>query len=89
MVQTRHMMNGGAIVDATIINIHGSTQNAAKSRDHEVHRTKNGSEWKLGMRRHIGINAGSGLAHTITVTSANQRDVTEIGKPLRKNGKVV
>ena len=42
MVQTGHMMKGGTIVDATIINAPSSTKNAEKKRDPEMHQTKKG-----------------------------------------------
>ena len=42
MVQTGHMMKGGTIVDATIINAPSSTKNAEKKRDPEMHQTKRG-----------------------------------------------
>ena len=47
MVQTGHMMKGGTIVDATIINAPSSTKNADKARDPEMHQTniKNGVSW--------------------------------------------
>lgn len=43
MVQTGHMMKGGTIVDATIINAPSSTKNADKARDPKMHQTKTGS----------------------------------------------
>jgi IS5 family transposase len=50
MVQTGHMMKGGTIVDATIINAPSSTKNTEKARDPEMHQTKKGNEWKFGMK---------------------------------------
>ena len=50
MVQTGHMMKGGTIVDATIINAPSSTKTAEKKRDPEMHQTKKGNEWKFGMK---------------------------------------
>lgn len=47
MVATGHMMKGGTIVDATIINAPSSTKNAEKSRDPEMHQTKKGNEWRV------------------------------------------
>ena len=79
MVQTGHMMKGGTIVDATIINAPSSAKNAEKKRDPEMHQTKKGNEWKFGMKCHIGADAGSGLVHTITVTAANAHDITQAG----------
>lgn len=89
MVQTGHMMKGGTIVDATIISAPSSTKNATKSRDPEMHQTKKGNEWKFGMKCHIGVDAGTGLVHTITTTAANVSDVTETANLLREDDEVV
>ena len=89
MVQTGHMMKGGTIVDATIINALSSTKNATKARDPEMHQTKKGNEWRFGMKCHIGVDAGSGLVHTITVTAANKHNITEAAKLLREDDEVV
>ena len=89
MVATGHMMKGGTIVDATIINAPSSTKNAGKARDPEMHQTKKGNEWKFGMKRHIGVDAGSGLIHTITVTAANEHDITEAANLIREDDEVV
>ena len=86
---TGHMMKGGTIVDATIINAPSSTKNAEKARDPEMHQTKKGNEWKFGMKCHAGVDAGSGLIHTIEVTSANQHDITVASKLIRKDDTVV
>ncbi len=71
MVQQGYMMKGGTIVDATMINAPSSTKNAGKARDPEMRQTKKGNEWRFGMKCHIGVDAGSGLVHTMTVTAAN------------------
>ena len=89
MVQTGHMMKGGTIVDATIINAPSSTKNAQKARDPEMHQTKKGNEWRFGMKCHIGVDAGSGLVHTITVTAANAHDITEAANLIREDDEVV
>ena len=89
MVATGHMMKGGTIVDATIINAPSSTKNAEKARDPEMHQTKKGNEWRYVMKCHAGVDAGSGLIHTIEVTSANQHDVTVASKLIRKDDSVV
>ena len=89
MVQTGHMMKGGTIVDAVMINAPSSTKNVSKSRDPEMHQTKKGNKWKFGIKRHIGVDTESGLVHTITVTVANNHDVTEIGNLLREDDEVV
>ena len=89
MVQTGHMMKGGTIVDATIINAPSSTKNAQKARDPEMQQTKKGNEWRFGMKCHIGVDAGSGLVHTMTVTAANEHDITETAKLLHEDDRVV
>ena len=83
-----HIMRGGTIVDATIINAPSSTKNAEGKRDPEMHQTKKGNEWRFGMKCHIGVDAGSGLVHTMTVTAANKHDITEASKLLRADDTV-
>ena len=83
------MMKGGTIVDATIINAPSSTKNAEKAREPEMHQTMKGNEWRFGMKCHIGVDAGSGLVHTITVTAANVHDVTQAANLLREDDEVM
>lgn len=89
MEATGHIMHGGTIIDATIINAPSPTKNAEKKRDPEMHQTKKGNEWKFGMKCNIGVDTGSGLVHSITATSANVHDITEAHKLIRKDDKVV
>lgn len=89
MEETGHIMHGGTIVDATIINAPSSTKNAEKKRDPEMHQTKKGNEWKFGMKCHIGVDSGSGLVHTLTATSANEHDITQAHNLLREDDAVV
>lgn len=89
MDATGHIMHGGTIVDATIINAPSSTKNTEKKRDPEMHQTKKGNEWKFGMKCNIGVDAGSGIVHTITATSANVHDITEAHKLIREDDEVV
>ncbi len=89
MAENGYMMKGGTIVDATIINAPSSTKNAEKARDPEMHSTKKGNEFRFGMKCHIGVDAGSGLVHTITVTAANTHDITEACNLIREDDEVV
>ncbi len=41
------------------------------------------------MKCHIGVNAGSGLVHTITVTAANKHDITQAAALIREDDEVV
>ena len=47
-----------------------------------MHQTKKGNQWYFGMKAHIGVDAESGLVHTVTTTAANVGDVTEVNKLL-------
>ena len=66
----------GTIVDASIIDAPSSTKNRRRAR---VHQTRKGKQWYFGMKAHIGVDAGSGLAHSLTTTAANASDVTQAG----------
>lgn len=87
--QSGYLMRGGTIVDATIIIAPSSTKNAEKSRDPEMHQTKKGNEWRFGMKCHAGVDAGSGLVHTIEVTAASVHDINVTAKLIRENDEVV
>ena len=89
MVASGHIMKGGTIVDATIINAPSSTKNAEKARDPEMHQTRKGNEWRFGMKCHVGVDAGSGYVHSVEVTAANDHDVTVASKLLREDDEVV
>ena len=54
-----------------------------------MRQTKKGNEWKFGMKCHIGVDAGSGLVHTITVTAANEHDITQAAALIREDDEVV
>ena len=83
MDESGHIMHGGTIVDATIIEAPSSTKNAEKKRDPEMHQVQKGNTWHFGMKCHVGVDAGSGLVHSITATPANTADITEAHKLLR------
>jgi IS5 family transposase len=42
-----------------------------------MHSTKKGNQWHFGMKAHIGVDADSGLVHTVVGTAANVHDVTQ------------
>src|SRR6516165_52691 len=74
------LLKRGSIVDATIIAAPSSTKNAEGERDPEMHQTKKGNQWHFGMKAHIGVDADSGLVHTVVGTAANVSDVTQAGR---------
>lgn len=71
------MLKAGTAVDATIIAAPSSTKNQEGKRDPEMHQTKKGKQWHFGMKAHIGVDADSGLVHTVVGTPANVHDVTQ------------
>ena len=71
------LMKEGTIVDATIIAAPSSTKNARQERDPEMHQTKKGNQWYFGMKAHLGVDAHSGLVHTVTGTAANVADIAQ------------
>jgi IS5 family transposase len=73
------MMKNGTVVDATLIAAPSSTKNADGERDPEMHQTKKGNQWYFGMKAHIGVDADSGLVHSVIGIAANVGDVTQAG----------
>ena len=83
------LLKRGSIVDATIIAAPSSTKNAAGERDPEMHQTKKGNQWHFGMKARIGVDADSGLVHTVTTTPANEADVEVVDELLHGKEEVV
>ncbi|MBY4594135.1 IS5 family transposase [bacterium BD-1] len=71
------MLKQGTVVDATLIAAPSSTKKQDGERDPEMHQTKKGNQWHFGMKAHIGVDADSGLVHTVVGTAANVNDVTQ------------
>jgi IS5 family transposase len=71
------LLKTGTVVDATLIAAPSSTKNLSGERDPEMHQTKKGNQWHFGMKAHIGVDADSGLVHTVIGTAANVNDVTQ------------
>ena len=71
------LLREGTVVDATLIAAPSSTKNSRGERDPEMHQTKKGNQWHFGMKAHAGVDADSGLVHTVTATAANAHDITQ------------
>lgn len=76
------MLRTGTAVDATLISAPSSTKNASGERDPEMRQTKKGNNWYFGMKAHIGVDAASGLVHTVVGTPANVNDLNVAGRLL-------
>ncbi len=48
----------------------------------EMHQTKKGNQWHFGMKAHIGVDAKSGLTHSLVTTAANEHDLNQLGNLL-------
>ena len=66
----------GTIVDASIIEAPSSTKNRAGERDPEMRQTKKGNRWHFGMKVHTGVDADTGIVHSVAATAAKAPDVT-------------
>ncbi len=71
------LLKQGTVVDATLIAAPSSTKNQDGERDPEMHQTKKGNQWHFGMKAHAGVDADSGLVHSVATTAANAHDVTQ------------
>lgn len=83
------MMKQGTLVDATIIEAPSSTKNKSEQRDPEMHQTKKGNQWYFGMKAHIGVDAKSGLTHSLVTTPANEHDLNQVGNLLHRKEQLV
>lgn len=83
------LLREGTIVDATIISAPSSIKNQDGERDPEMHQTKKGNQWYFGMKAHIGVDASSGIVHSVVTTKANVHDVTQAHDLLHGKERVV
>ena len=77
LIQRGWLLKTGTVVDATLIAAPTSTKNKDKVRDPEMHSSKKGNHWYFGMKAHIGVDAESGLVHTVRGTSGHVSDIGE------------
>ena len=73
--QKKLLLHHGTIVDATIIPAPPSTKNAKRERDPEMSPTKKGNTWHFGMKAHIGVDAKTGIVHTVSAAALEAVDV--------------
>ena len=71
------LLKVGTAIDATLIAAPTSTKNKDKARDPEMHSSKKGNQWYFGMKAHIGVDAESGLVHTVRGTAGHVSDVAQ------------
>src|SRR5471030_527215 len=83
------LLKTGTAVDATLISAPSSTKNSSGERDPEMKQSKKGNQWYFGMKAHIGVDAESGLVHTVRGTSGNVNDVVVANSLLHGEESVV
>ena len=83
------LLKTGTAVDATLISAPSSTKNSSGERDPEMKQSKKGNQWYFGMKAHIGVDAESGLVHTVQRTSGNVNDVVVANSLLHGEESVV
>ncbi|MHC1759642.1 MAG: IS5 family transposase [Negativicutes bacterium] len=83
------LMKEGTLIDATIIEAPSSTKNERHERDREMHQTKKGNQWHFGMKAHIGVDAASGLTHTLVTTPAHVADIVKTTELLQGEEEIV
>ena len=71
------LLREGTIVDATLIAAPPSTKNQTGKRDPDMHQSKKGNQWYFGMKAHIGVDAHSGLVHTVISTAGHVSDISQ------------
>jgi Transposase and inactivated derivatives, IS5 family len=65
------MLREETILDAPSFNAPSSTKNRCKERDPDMHSVAKGKQWFIVKRCLIGVDAASGLVHSVESTAAN------------------
>ena len=80
------LLKEGTIVDATIqptiIQVPSSPKSREGQRDPEMRQVRKGRQYYFGMKLHIGVDAETGMVHSMETTPAHVHDVTQAGKLL-------
>ena len=71
------LLKAGTAVDATLIAAPTSTKNKDKARSPEMHSSRKGNQGYFGMKAHIGVDADSGLVHTVRGTAGHVSDIAQ------------
>ncbi len=83
------MMKKGTIVDATLIAAAKSTKNVDGKRDPEMSSSRKANNWHFGMKAHLGVDAQSGLVHSVETTTGRVHDKGMIDQLLNGQEKAV
>lgn len=75
------LLKAGTAVDATLIAAPSSTKNKDRQRDQEMKWSQKGNECHFGIKADIGVDADSGLMHTIIGTSGSLASALATDRP--------
>ncbi len=89
LIEKGLLIKQGTILDATIINAPSSTKNKKGERDPEMHSVAKGNQWFFGMRCHIGVDADSGLVHSVVSTAANVHELNTAADRVHGDERVI
>jgi len=67
-------LRSGTLIDATIIDAPSSTKNKTGKRDPGMSSTRKGNDWYFGMKAHVGVDADSGIVHSLETSTAKVHD---------------
>ena len=79
----------GTIVDATLIAAPRSKKNKGKERGPGTGSTRKGNTWRSGMKASVGVDARSGLVHSVRTSTASEHDQRHMGDCLHGEEEVV
>lgn len=74
LAENNMTLRSGTLVDATIIDAPSSTKNKSGKRDPDMSSTKKGNDWYFGMKAHVGVDADSGIVHSLDTSTAKVHD---------------
>ena len=83
------LLRGGTIMDATLIAASPPTRNETGKRNAGMSQSKKGNQWYFGMKAHIGVDASSGLAHTVKTTTGKVHDARLADDLIREDDEVI
>ncbi|MBW9547935.1 transposase, partial [Escherichia coli] len=78
----RHLLEQHQLARQLFKTINRWLADKEQQRDPEMHQTKKGNQWHFGMKAHIGVDAKSGLTHSLVTTAANEHDLNQLGNLL-------
>jgi IS5 family transposase len=82
-------MRQGRTVDAALIAAPSSTKNKEGKRDPEMHQTKKGNQWYIGIKFQAGVDKDSGQIHSMVVTAVKVHDLTPAAELMHGGEEVV